>query len=158
MRKACVGRGGSVGVAGIGVSTTTLVGVVVGIEGLFVLVGLGIAVGTSPTGLRIFFAYVFATSKRHARRLLIAGIWYSKAASTNKLAILIKIFLLVMLRSVPELDEWKLIQLCSCLLLRRLNPAGASRLIQHTHTLLFARIFSILCNAYIRPLTVARFG
>ena len=74
MRKACAGRGGSVGVAGIGVSATILVGIVVGVAGFLVLVGLGIAVGTSPTGLRIFFAYVFATSRRHARRLLIAGI------------------------------------------------------------------------------------
>ena len=68
------GGGGSVGVAGIGVSTMAVVGIVVGVTGFFVLVGFGIAVGTAPTGLRIFFAYVFATSMRHARRLLTAGI------------------------------------------------------------------------------------
>ena len=62
------------GVAGIGVSVKIVVGIVVGVTGFFVAVGFGIAVGTSPTGLRIFFAYVFATSMRHARRLLIAGI------------------------------------------------------------------------------------
>ena len=56
MSKACAGRGGSVGVAGIGVSATIVVAIVVGVIGFFVLVGLGIAVGTSPTGLRIFFA------------------------------------------------------------------------------------------------------
>ena len=75
MSNACAGRGGSVAVAGMGVSSATLVGEVVGVTGFFVPVGFGIAVGTLPTGLIIFFAYVFATSMRHARRLLMAGTW-----------------------------------------------------------------------------------
>jgi len=48
----------------MGVSMTVLVVVAngVGLSGAFVLVGLGIAVGTDPTGLRTFLTYVFATS------------------------------------------------------------------------------------------------
>ena len=63
----------------MGVSTAGLVGLVVlitavGLAGLFVLVGFGIAVGTSPTGLSTFLTNVFPTSYRHATRLFSAGI------------------------------------------------------------------------------------
>src|SRR6185503_15084119 len=50
--KACAGRGGNVAVAGMGVSTMALVGVMgtAVFTGLGVFVGLRIAVGTLPTG------------------------------------------------------------------------------------------------------------
>ena len=39
----------------------------------------------------------------------MAGIWYSNTASTNKPMLISKIFLLVMQKSLPELDESVLI-------------------------------------------------
>src|SRR5688572_17712295 len=77
-RAACAGGGTSVGVGGIGVSSTGVVGLTgtgtVGVMGLFVLVEFGIAVGTSPTGLSTFLTNVLPTSYRHSTRLLTAGI------------------------------------------------------------------------------------
>jgi len=60
----------------MGVSSMALVGVnaMVGVGKTCALVGLGIAVGTELTGLITFRIYVFATSYRHASRLLMAGI------------------------------------------------------------------------------------
>jgi hypothetical protein len=60
----------------MGVSATGIVGVTgtVGLAGFIVPVGFGIAVGTAPTGWITFLKYVFATSYRHATRLLMAGI------------------------------------------------------------------------------------
>src|SRR5512139_820082 len=58
----CGGGGASVGVGGMGVSATIVLVAVtgaVGLAGLTVLVGFGIAVGTEPTGFRTFFTYVF---------------------------------------------------------------------------------------------------
>ena len=79
MRNACAGGGAKVAVAGIIVGVAACTGMVgvgraVGLARLGVPVGGGIAVGTLPTGFRTFRIYVRATSYRHERRLLIAGI------------------------------------------------------------------------------------
>lgn len=77
---ACGGGGASVGVTGTAVALApapAAVGVTCNV-GLASAVGLGVlgmAVGTLPTGLITLRTYVFATSNRQERRLLIAGIW-----------------------------------------------------------------------------------
>ena len=108
LRNACSGGGASVAVGGIKVGMISGIDVIA-IVGVTILVGFGIAVGTLPTGWITFFTYVLATSNRHERRLLIAGIRNSKMASINEPAPAIKIFLFDMKKSVPEQDESKLI-------------------------------------------------
>ena len=81
----------------------------VGLARLCVLVGFKIAVGTLPTGLSTFLAYVFATSYRQPTRLLIAGIRKMSIASSKRPAAANKMFLFDMQKSVPEEYESKLI-------------------------------------------------
>jgi hypothetical protein len=109
---ACAGGGSSVDVGTAAVSTTGVIGIVVcvGMTGVDVasLVGLGIAVGTSPTGLITFRIYVFATSYLHATRSFNAGTRNKMIASTMIPVPASMKFLLDMRGSVPEMYESKL--------------------------------------------------
>ena len=101
-----------VAVGWITTSVTGIVGVAgaVGLAGLCVLVGFGIAVGASPTGLSTFFIYVLATSYRQATRLLIAGTCDSKTTNRRAPAPMNRTLRFNMRKSVPEEYETYLIE------------------------------------------------
>ena len=92
--------------SGVGVTWLVGLGKLVAGEGVF-----GSAVGAFPTGLITFLRYVFATSYRHATRLLRAGICNNNITRIRNPAPANKMFLLDMRVSVPKLDESTLIHI-----------------------------------------------